>query len=258
MTWKRQQDKPLFEDLLWSKPENRRSAGKLAIIGGQAGQFTNVSAGFAAAEKAGAGHVKALLPDSLTKLTQSLPGIEYAQSNASGSFAKTALAQMQDLAQWADAILLAGDLGNNSETAATLESFIDKNKKLLTVASAGFDSFDKGFFEQLVRENNVLVLDLSQFQKLGIGLGWEKTIISSQPSELVAQTLNIVTQEKGLNLVLKHGDFIWAASSGQAISTPAKSVDLTSLSAYSAVWTMQHPNKTREALATACYEAVKT
>lgn len=258
MTWKRQQDKPLFEDLLWSKPENKRSAGKLLIIGGQAGQLTNVSAAFAAAEKAGAGHIRGLLPDSLTKLTMGLPGLEYAPSNASGSFAKMALAQMQELGQWADAILLPGDLGNNSETATTLENFIDKNKKLLTVAPSAFNSFDKTMYQHIVREDIVLVLDIGQFQKLGTGLGWEKAITHRQPAELIAQTLSTFTQEKNLNLILNHEGFNWAASGGRAVSTPAKDADLTTLSAYSAVWTMQHPNKLLEAMATACYEIANT
>jgi hypothetical protein len=63
-------DAPLFPDLLWSRPENKRLAGKLGIIGGNVHGFAAPAQAQAAAEAAGAGltrvvlpqHVKSLLP----------------------------------------------------------------------------------------------------------------------------------------------------------------------------------------------------
>ena len=37
-----------------------------------------------------------------------------------------ALAPLLDLAQWADGVLLAGDIGRNSETTVLLETFMSK------------------------------------------------------------------------------------------------------------------------------------
>lgn len=258
MSWQRQTDKPLFEDLLWSRPENKRSAGKLAIIGGQAGQFTGVSVSFAAAEQAGAGHARVLLPDSLAKLTAGLPAVEYAPSNTSGSFAKKALDQMFDLAHWADAVLLAGDFGNNSETAVTLENFVEKFDKTLVISSNAFGSLDQDTYPKLAGENVILVQDLARFQKLTAGARLEKTITSTLPAKLVAERLGDVSQNNYSSLVLNHGGFNWAVRSGNVVSTPQGREDLFRLSAYCAVWAMQHPNKLLEALATACYEAAKT
>jgi len=39
--WSRQTpEQPFFKDLLWSKPENRRHAGKLLIVGGNVHAMT--------------------------------------------------------------------------------------------------------------------------------------------------------------------------------------------------------------------------
>src|SRR5690349_6150445 len=122
--WQSQTDQPLFPNMLWSKPETKQGAGKLLIVGGQAQEFIHVAESFAAAEDAGAGTVRVLMPESTRKLTKMLPNIEYAPSNVSGSFAKSALAELLDAGQWADGVLLAGDLGKNSETNLMLESFI--------------------------------------------------------------------------------------------------------------------------------------
>jgi len=66
--WLRQTpDKAAFADLLWSQPQNKRSAGKLLIVGGNLHSFTAVSQSYASATKAGAGSVRVLLPDALQK-----------------------------------------------------------------------------------------------------------------------------------------------------------------------------------------------
>ena len=60
-------DQPLFKDLLWSRPENRAQAGKLVIIGGNLHGISAPAEAYRQAEKAGAGSVRVLLPDSLKK-----------------------------------------------------------------------------------------------------------------------------------------------------------------------------------------------
>ena len=38
--WHKQGTKPLYPDVIWSKPENKQAAGKLLIIGGHAYGFS--------------------------------------------------------------------------------------------------------------------------------------------------------------------------------------------------------------------------
>jgi NAD(P)H-hydrate repair Nnr-like enzyme with NAD(P)H-hydrate dehydratase domain len=50
---KQTSDKPVFPDLLWSRPENRKYAGKLLIIGGNKHGVAAPGIAFSAAQKAG-------------------------------------------------------------------------------------------------------------------------------------------------------------------------------------------------------------
>src|SRR5260221_160024 len=116
--WLRQTKEPLFPDLLWSRPENKRHAGKLLIVGGNANGFATPARAYSAAAKAGIGTAKVLLPAALQKtLGKSFAEAEFALSTPSGSFSRQALDSLLDSANWADGVLLAGDFGRNSETA---------------------------------------------------------------------------------------------------------------------------------------------
>src|SRR5438105_2493778 len=131
----RQTNEPLFPDVLWNRPENKRHAGKLLIVGGHQQSFSTVSEAYAAATKAGIGTARVILPDKLQKMLSGLfPEAEYAPSTHIGSFSRQALDSLLEAAEWADGVLLAGDFGRNSETAVLLESFIEKYKDLLALA----------------------------------------------------------------------------------------------------------------------------
>ncbi|HXY18323.1 MAG TPA: hypothetical protein VEH48_02805, partial [Candidatus Nitrosopolaris sp.] len=128
--WLRQTpDKPLFPDLLWSRPENKRQRGKLLIVGGNSHGFAAPASAFAAAGTAGIGAARVLLPDATQKtIGTGFTDAVFAPSTPSGSFSRQALAELLENAGWADGVLLAGDFGRNSETAILLESFLDKYK----------------------------------------------------------------------------------------------------------------------------------
>src|SRR3982750_2547854 len=108
-------EKPLFPDMLWSRPENKRQAGKLLVVGGNVHGFAAAATAYAEAGKAGIGTARVLLPDSLQKTVgRVLEAGEYAPSTPSGSFSQRALAELLEMASWADGTLLAGDFGRNS------------------------------------------------------------------------------------------------------------------------------------------------
>ena len=125
--WQKQGSEPLFPDLVWARPETRASAGKLLIVGGTAQSFASSAEAYVAAEKAGVGTCRIVLPNSLTKTVAKLfPEALFAPSTPSGSFAVSALAELLDHAAWADGVLIAADTGNNSETAQLFENFLSK------------------------------------------------------------------------------------------------------------------------------------
>ena len=61
--WEHQTDKPLYPDVVWSKPETKNGAGKLGIFGGSSGAMSLVASSYSAAENAGIGTIHLLVPN---------------------------------------------------------------------------------------------------------------------------------------------------------------------------------------------------
>ncbi|HEX5796821.1 MAG TPA: hypothetical protein VFX86_00340 [Candidatus Saccharimonadales bacterium] len=253
--WQKQsRDEPIFPDLIWSRPENRRHAGKLLIIGGQAGEFALVAKAFEAANRAGAGTTRVILPQSLSKVAQTIPEVELAPANKSGSFARNSLAAWFDASDWADHVLLAGDFGKNSETTTIIDGFLLRGNSPVTLSLGTLPSTGIGLAE-LVKKPMTLIIDRGILQKLGTALGLSVPVKSTTPAEGVAEIIHQISLGNQANLIIHDEKLIWTAVAGDIISTSARPVDNTALSAVCAVWLMQNPNKPLEALATACFEA---
>lgn len=258
MNWYKQSEKPLFEDLLWSRPENKRYAGKLLIIGGQTGEFAQVAKAYEAASKTGAGGLRILLPESLRKVAQMIPEVEFAPANKSGSFAKTALAQWFDASEWSDHVLLAGDLGKNSETTTIIDGFLLRGNRPVTLNLNSISSTGIVWGQLAKLSRATLVINRNLLQKLGTASGLTVPVQSTTPNDRLAEIIHEISQGNQANLVIQDEDMIWAAIGGDIVSTKAKSIDNTALSAACAVWLMQNPNKPLEALATACFETANS
>lgn len=247
--------KALFEDLIWSRPENKRSAGKLLIIGGQAGNFINVSSAYTFAQEAGAGTIRLLMPDSLKKIAGKIDGAEFATSNSSGSFAKTALASFFELADWADHVLLAGDLGKSAETTVILDGFLLRGIAPTTIAQPALESIHVDY-AQLANMPISLVIERKIFQKIGTALGTHIPITSITGFDHMAKLIEDISQKTKANYVIVDEEQIWCAKSGEVVVTRTKPAEINALSAYSSVWLMQNPTKPIEALATSIYESI--
>jgi len=252
-------EQPLFPDLLWSRPENRASAGKLLIIGGNAHGFSVPAEAFAVATATGVGTARVLLPDVLRK---SMGGVmaegEFATSTPSGSFAKSALGVFLAQAAWADGVLLAGDLGRNSETTVLLEAFVQKYTGLLCVTRDAVDYFygqPKLLFE---RPDTTIVLSLSQLQKMGSALHFETPFLLSMGLMLLVKALHQLTELYPVTVVVRELDNMVVAQGGQVSTTKTAQAlsekdDLwrVSTAAQTSVWWIQNPSKPFEAMTTA-------
>lgn len=255
MNWLRlKSDEPAFPDVLWSRPENRRHAGKLLIIGGHKQEFNEVSAAYSAALKAGAGTVRVILPDSLQKTLHKLfPEAEYAASTPIGSFSRQALGTLLDAAEWADAVLLAGDFGRNSESAVLLESFIEKYAGKLALAGDSIDYFLQKPGKLTGRQESLIIGSLPQIQKLAapnlIQQNADLIKVVEQVSDWISQT--------SLAAVTIHSNQAIAAVKQQISTSAVKtSAPDVKLAAYATVWWLQQPEKPFEALTSAvfCYQ----
>jgi len=248
-------DKPLFPDLIWSRPETRQSAGKLLIIGGNIHSFAAVGNAYGEATKAGVGIARVILPDALQKtVSKLLPEAEFAPSTPSGSFGQAALAQLLEQARWANGVLLAGDLGRNSETAIVLEKFVDKYSGQLTITKDAVDYFTHAPQSILNRQDTTTVLSIAQLQQLAVSAKFDKAFTFNMDLLRLVDTLHEFSQKFALNIVIKHPDTVFVAVKGQVSTTKSSQSEEAwrlPTAAGTAVWWLQNPTKPFEALTTA-------
>jgi hypothetical protein len=255
--WLRQEkNKPLFPELEWSRPENRMAAGKLLVVGGNAHGFAAPAEAYAAAVKADAGTVRVLLPDAIRKIVgMVLENGEFAPSTpVSGSFSQKALHDLLSLSAWADGVLLAGDMGRNSETAILLEKYLGKHPTAVTVTRDAVDYAVAAPHCILERSGTLLVLSLSQLQRLGIAAKFPRAITFSMDLLHLVEWLHDFTTQHQCYLIVKHHNQVLVAVHGQVSSTRLTEdipIWRTRAAAIASVWWMQNPSKPFEALTTA-------
>jgi hypothetical protein len=253
--WQKQTaDNPLFPAILWSRPETKMGAGKLLIIGGNSFGFAAPGQAYAAAATAGVGVQRVLLPEALRPIVGShMLEAEFAPNNPSGSFSHQALDAMLLHSHWADCVLLAGELGRNSETAITLEKFTKKYSGLLTITRDAADYFLKTPEDILDRGNTLIVVSIEQLQKLAAAAHYNEPILFSMGASLLASWLHTFSLQHKAHLVLCHDYHYFVASQGRVISQLCPSEEkiwrVTTAARASVFW-LQNPTKAFEAIAT--------
>jgi len=218
--WQKQEpDQPLFPDVLWSKPERRDAAGRIAIVGGNSRGFAAVAAAYQTALTTGVGEARVILPDALKKKINGLMDIIFAPTNPSGGLARDALNELYAAADWANAILFIGDSGANSETAALLETFLSKDTITSVVLTRDAVDLIKPAAEIVLnRASTHLIVSLSQLQKLFREVYYPRVLTFSQGVKQIAETLHKFTITYPATITLWHSGFLFVAKGGQVIS----------------------------------------
>lgn len=253
--WHKQtSEQPLFPDLLWSRPENKKQAGKLLIMGGNAHGFAAAGEAYGEAMKAGIGTTRVLLPDSLQKTVgRVFEAGEYGPSTPSGSFSQKGLAELLAMSEWADGTLIAGDLGRNSETAILLEQFIAKHSGQLTLTKDAADYFTKAPHSVVSRPETLLVLSFAQLQKLAASARFTQPFTFDMDFLKLINNLHEFTHHHQAAIIVKHLATIFVSVGGQ-VSTTKLAPDLETwrvkTAAHAATWWLQNPAKPFEALTT--------
>lgn len=259
--WQKQGGEPLFKDLLWDKPENKRQAGKLLIVGGNAHSFTAPASAYQAAEEAGIGTAKVLLPQALQKIVgRIIENGEFAPSNKSGSFARNALEEWLSLSMWADGILLAGDFGRNSETAIVLEQFVSRSNQQMTITQDGLDYFIAEPQKLLSKSNVTCITSFAQLQKMATGAQFTTAYTYTMTVNQMVEALHLFTSIHSATIVMLHNGMYYVATDGKVSTTKASKdepVWRVRTAAIAAVWALQHPTKRLAALTTAVFELNK-
>jgi ADP-dependent NAD(P)H-hydrate dehydratase / NAD(P)H-hydrate epimerase len=253
--WHRQTiDKPLFPELEWSRPENKAFAGKLLVIGGNKYGLATPAEAYTEAEKAGVGLTRVLLPLSVKSLMQKVYGpaleTEFAATTPSGSFSQHALSEWLGMAAWADATLLAGDLGRNSETAILIEKFLTKHVSKVAVTKDAAD-YAIGVPQIWQRQDTLFVISMAQLQKLNQQAGATTAITFSMDLIRLVDVLHDLTVQYPIAIITKHLDTMVVATGGQ-VSTTRLAEELpiwrVRTAAHATVWWLQNPTKRFEAL----------
>jgi NAD(P)H-hydrate repair Nnr-like enzyme with NAD(P)H-hydrate dehydratase domain len=219
--WRKQEsDKPLFPDILWSKPERRDTAGKIAIVGGNAHGFAAVAASYQTALATGVGAARVILPDALKpKLPTAMSDAIFTPTNPSGGFASTATIELAATAEWANLILLIGDNGQNSETAGLFETFLAKHPETPVVITRDAVDLIKNAAESVLnRAPTHLVVSFSQLQKLFRAVYYPRVLTFSQGLKQVAETLHKFTITYPCAITLWHSGNLFVAHDGEVIT----------------------------------------
>ena len=251
--WQKQIAEPLYPDILWSRPEFKAGAGKLLIIGGNQHGFGAPGQAYAVAEDAGAGVIRVLLPDAIQKTVKGLlPDADFAPSTPSGSFSRKALGELQDLSMWSDTCLLIGDFGRNSETAILLESFVETYKGPLVVTQDAADYFRETPKQLIHRDNTVLVVSLSQLQKIFINTPFITPITLGMNTLQLVEALHAFTSKYPAAILTVHNGFVFCGHDGRVSTTKTnQQIWRVDTSARASVFLMQNPSKPFESITTA-------
>lgn len=250
--------KPLYPDLLWSRPENKAFAGKLLIIGGNAQGFVAPGEAYRYAEKAGAGSIRMLLPESMRPFVgKTFTQGELAPVTPSGSFSQLALGMLLNESQWADGVLLAGDFGRNSETAILLEKYLQKHDGAVTLTKDAVDYFTSSPATVLQRPDTTLVLSFAQLQRLAMQSHFTTPFTFAIDLVRLVDALHEFTLQHQLYLVTKHLDTIFVAANGEVSSSKLsedKQIWRVQTAATTAVWWLQNRDNAFAAMTTAIAE----
>jgi NAD(P)H-hydrate repair Nnr-like enzyme with NAD(P)H-hydrate dehydratase domain len=254
--WTRQtEDEPLFPHILWSRPESKTGAGRLAIIGGNSFAIGAPGLAYNEADQSGAGMIRVVMPASVKKnVSVLLPDADFAPSNPSGSFSKAALAVFLDTVYWSDHVLLAGDFGRNSETAVLLETFVQKYDGPLTITQDAVDYFQALPKLILNRKNTLIVLTIAQLQKLFINASIITPITYGMSMAQLIEALHELTKKYVSTIAVKHHDLIYTAHDGR-VSTSKNTQETwrVLVAARASVFYMQNSEKPLESVTTSLY-----
>lgn len=252
--WQKQDSKPLFPDVAWSRPEQRARAGRLAIIGGSNGMITAPAGAYETAKATGAGEVKVLLPDVLKrKLPPTMTDVTFGASNPSGSLARDAHSDLVALGQWADGVLLIGDAGRNSETAIITEEFIHDYAGPLTITRDAVDLLKNAYTALVERPDTLLIVSFAQLQKLFSALYYPKVLTFSMNLTALVEAIHKFTITYPCTIGVLHQNTLFFAHDGRVSSTPwgnAMSIWRGDVATKAATYWLWNPGKVFEAAAT--------
>lgn len=230
--WEKQGSGSLFPEVDLERPEQRRLAGKILVIGGNKNAFFTVANAMRVADEIGAGEVRVLMPNSVKGQVPSTPEVYFAPAEkGSGGFGKEALSEMLLQADWADTIALIGDVGKNAETTVVLADFLRRCTKPVFITRDAVDAVisEAADWGMLREAETCLLLTMSQLQKMMRTMYYPKIITLSMPTNQLIETLHKFTLSYGMVVATYHNEQIIVAQRGNVITQAISDTDWTQL-----------------------------
>ena len=230
--WQKQGVTPLYPEVDLEEPEQRRLAGRILIIGGNKNAFFTVANAMSVANRIGAGEVRVLMPDSVKGQVPSTPEVYFAPAEkGSGGFGKDALPEILIQADWADAVVLIGDVGKNAETTVMLAEFLRTMTKPVFITRDAVDAVipEVADWSMLREAETFMLLTMSQLQKMMRIMYYPKIITLSMPTNQLVETLHKFTISYGMTIATYHNEQIIVAEQGNVITQPITNTGWTQL-----------------------------
>lgn len=254
--WQKQVGEPLYPEVIWSKPEQKKTAGKLLILGGHLHGFDAVGRAYGQAVASGAGEVKVALPDKLKKvLAKMLPDAVYLASTATGNLSESGQTDAKRYAEWSQATLLI-QAGDNSETSLLLSRLLsDQPDRQFVLGDDIVHTLGADISTIRAQNHRLWVLSFASVQKLAQLLGSEmgfRRDMGLRPFVLALKTVQAALAQP---IVAIYEDTIVVAASGKITTTKRPTApDPAMLAGAVAVWWLQQPDKTLQTLTCAAWE----
>ena len=247
---------PAYPEVIWSKPETKALAGKLLIVGGNMHSISAPSTAYIAANKAGAGEVRVVLPDATKRYFahQHIPAdIMFAPSTPSGSFSAEALQPLMEYSNWADYVCIVGDISKNSETAVIIASFIRELSTALCITGDTIDTLQENAAELLLRPHTLVVPTFAQLQKYSQQSKMTTALTTTLPFQAHVAWLEEFGRTNAAAVIYKLQNSAYVAYDGNvSVTTTIQQRAHWELhtAVTAAVWIMQQPQQSFKAMTT--------
>lgn len=247
--------KTLYPDIEWSKPENSNLLGKLLIIGGSGHSIAAPSTAYQIASNFGASNVKVIVPEAAKKnIPITLPFLEFAESNHSGSFSKRSTVYIKSFVASSDCTFFCGNFGKNSETAILIEDIIAGAKGLISVSGDAVDYFMLSPNKILSRDNSIVVASFAQLQKMAKNSPFNEAFLFSDGINATAQKLEKFLKDTKCIIITEKDGTLFLASNQNVLVTKFNKLPedwQISTASLASCWAMFNSNNMFEACATA-------
>ncbi len=214
--WQKQ-EKPLYQDLEWNFPEQKR--GKINLIGGNKNTFaTEIKIAEFITNRYPVESINLVLPDALKSALPPLPNLTFTPSTETGTFKKSA--ELSTALEKADFNLFLGDFSRNSETSVAIIDALKSAKEVpALLARDTIDLISTDATEILEHKNLFIVASLVQLQKLFRSVFYPKMILLSAPLVPILEALHKFTLSYPVAILTFHDGKIITAFNGKVITT---------------------------------------